>query len=127
MKSSNFSQIKELLNAYFDMLYFCDLDLFDRVFHPAALYATADEKPALIRNMQEYRPIIEKRESPSDRSEARHDVIDNIRLAGDNTAFAEVRCSIGQRDFVDFLTIIRTNNEWKIISKIFHISKKEAA
>lgn len=30
-----------------------------------------------------------------------------LPFAGENTAFARVRCSIGERDFVDFLTLVR--------------------
>jgi len=29
-------------------------------------------------------------------------------------------CSIGPKFFTDFLTLIRTDNRWQIISKVFH-------
>lgn len=125
--SSNFSDIQRLLIDYFDMLYFCDLDLFDRVFHTQAIYASGDEEPALFRNMQEYRRVITDRVPPSKDNEARQDVIDSIQFAGDKTAFAQVRCSFGHRDFTDFLTLIRVDNEWKIISKVFHFKHRKPA
>lgn len=46
---SAFSDIQEVLSQYFDTLYFCDLEKFDAVFHPQAIYATADEAPLLHR------------------------------------------------------------------------------
>ena len=44
-----------------------------------------------------------------------------IEIAGENTAMARVRCSIRSRDYVDFLTLVRTDGRWQIMSKIFQI------
>lgn len=120
-----FAEIQQLLQRYFDLLYSCDMRLFDEVFHPGAVYATADETPLLQRDMATYRDVLSKRESGAARGDNRHDVIDAIEFAGDNTAFARVRCSIGQRHFVDLLSMVRTNGRWQIISKIFHIEKNK--
>lgn len=120
-----FSEIHDLLNQYFDALHFCDLEKLDRVFHPQAIYATADEQPFLYRDMPTYREVIANRTSPASRSEQRNDVIDAIELAGNNTALARVRCSIGDRDFQDFLSIVRTQGRWQIIAKVFQIIEKK--
>lgn len=116
-----FADIGVVLRDYFDALYFCDVAKLQRVFHPKAIYATADEIPLLHRTMQEYIPVVAARQSPASRGESRKDHIDMIELAGENTAMARVRCSIGPRDFVDFLTLIRTDGRWQIMSKIFQI------
>ncbi|MCW8880024.1 MAG: nuclear transport factor 2 family protein [Kangiellaceae bacterium] len=121
---SNFQKIESVLQDYFDALYYCDLKKFSKVFHSDAVYATADEPSLLVRNMNEYFSVIEARESPASRKEQRKDYIESVELAGDNTAFARVRCSIANRDFVDFLTLVRTENSWKIIAKIFHFTEK---
>lgn len=118
-----FAQVQQLLQRYFDLLYSCDLQLFDEVFHPGAIYVTADETPLLQRDMTTYREVLAKRESGALRGDSRHDVIDAIEFAGENTAFARVRCSIGGRHFVDFLSLVRSNGRWHIISKIFHVEK----
>jgi hypothetical protein len=115
-----FQDISARLADYFDALYFCDTEKLKRVFHPKAIYATADEMPLLYRTMEEYVPIVAARQSPASRGEPRLDHIDAIELAGDNTALARVPCSIGARDFVDFLTLVRTDGEWRIIAKVFH-------
>ncbi|MEQ9200292.1 MAG: nuclear transport factor 2 family protein [Rhodospirillales bacterium] len=31
-----------------------------------------------------------------------------------------MNCSIGDRYFTDFLSLIKTDGEWRIISKVFH-------
>jgi hypothetical protein len=120
-----FQDICTLLQDYFDALYFCDVEKLERVFHPQAIYATADETPLLYRTMTEYVPVVAARQSPASRNEARRDHIDAIDIAGDNTAVARVRCSIGSRDFVDFLTLVRTDGQWRIIAKVFQIIERQ--
>ena len=114
-------EITQIINLYFDTLYYCDLDKFDRVFHKKAIYATADEAPLLFHNMTEYRKIIAERVSPASTNELRKDFIDNIKLAGKNTAIVSVRCTIAQSNFIDFLTLVREDGQWRVIAKVFHI------
>ncbi|WP_422375092.1 nuclear transport factor 2 family protein [Roseibium sp.] len=123
--SNALTDIQSVIGDYFDALYHCDTVLLEKVFHPKAVYATADETPLLHRTMAEYVPVVAKRQSPASRGEARRDVIDEIQLAGDNTAFARVRCSIGNNDFTDFLTFVREDGRWKIMAKIFQIKPRE--
>ena len=120
---SDFSGVNQALNIYFDALYYCDTDRLAIAFHPKAIYATADESPLLYRTMDEYFPIVAARESGASRAEARRDVIDGIEFAGNNTAFARVRCSIGPRNFIDFLTLVRLEKRWQIMSKVFQITE----
>lgn len=114
-----FEEIQALLRTYLDGLHHSDTDSLRRVFHPSAVYATADESPLLIRDMDEYMAIVAKRPSPASRGEPRLDAIESIELAGRNTALARVRCSIGRRDFIDFLSLVRENGRWRILSKVF--------
>ena len=123
MKSA-LAAIADLLADYFDALHHCDVALLRKVFHPRALYATADETPLLYRDMATYFGAVAARPSPASRGEARRDAIDAIDLAGDNTALARVRCSIGNRDFVDFLSLVRENGQWRIIAKVFQIIER---
>lgn len=123
--TSAFDDINSVLKEYFDALYLCDIDRLHRVFHPKAIYVTADEMPLLYRTMEEYVAVMAARQSPASRNETRRDHIDAIDLAGENTAVARVRCSIGQRDFVDFLTMVRTDDRWRIIAKVFQIIERQ--
>ena len=121
-----FQSITAVVRDYFDALYFCDVEKLRHVFHPQAIYATADETPFLHRTMAEYVPVVAARQSPASRNEPRRDYIDAIELAGENTAFARVRCSIGSRDFVDFLVLVRVEGRWQIISKVFQIIERQS-
>jgi len=114
------SQLHDALQDYFDGLYHCDMMLLRAVFHPNAIYVCATEEPLVLLTMDEYFPIVEAREPPSARGEQRLDTIETISFAGPRTAFARVRCAIGNRYFTDFLTIIEQDGRWQIISKVFH-------
>jgi Putative lumazine-binding len=121
-----FDEIGDLLRGYFDALHFCDVEKLRRVFHPQAIYATADETPFLYRTMDAYVAVVAARQSPASRREPRRDHIDAIELAGEKTALARVRCSIGSRDFVDLLTLVRTDGAWRIIAKVFQIVDRKS-
>lgn len=118
---SHYQDVVRVLGEYFDALYYCDTDKIRDVFHDKAIYATADEPNFLFRDMKEYTQVIAERESPASRNEVRRDVVDSIEFAGNKTARARVRCSIGSRDFVDFLTLVREDDRWLIIAKVFQI------
>lgn len=122
---TDFVAVSDVLGTYFDGLYHADTDRLEIVFHPKAIYATADETPMLYRTMDEYFPVVAKRESPASRNEPRRDVIESIEFAGENTAFARVRCSVGSKDFIDFLTLVRTEGAWRIMAKIFQITERQ--
>jgi len=113
--------VRALLEHYFEALHEADPEKLRSILHPQAVYATADEQPALVRDLETYLRVVEARESPAARGEARRDQVDTIEFAGDNTARAKVRVSFHGRDFVDFLTLIRVQGRWWIIAKVFQI------
>jgi len=43
-----------------------------------------------------------------------------IDQSGPNSALAKVTLSIGNRNFTDYLTLLRIDGEWKIIAKAYH-------
>lgn len=114
-------EIEKILGDYFDALHNSDAELLSKVMHPKAIYASADEQPLLYRTMDEYLPTVAARASPASRKEARHDLVESISVAGDRTAHARVRCAIGPRRFVDFLSLIYVEGRWQIIAKVFQI------
>ncbi|MBA8889226.1 4-oxalocrotonate tautomerase [Dokdonella fugitiva] len=113
------------LDDYFDGLHHSDTARLRRVFHPAALYACATDGSLLLRTMDEYFPVVDARPSPASRGEPRHDRIVSIEFAGPVTAFARVECAIAPKAFVDFLTLVRLDGRWRILSKVFHYERMD--
>ncbi|MEO1251339.1 MAG: nuclear transport factor 2 family protein [Pseudomonadota bacterium] len=123
---SALSEIENVIEEYLDGLHRADTERLKSVLHPKAVYGTADEATPLIRGMDEYFAEVAKRVSPASQGEKRNGVIDRIDIAGENTANARVRCTMNGRDFVDFLSFIRTEGEWRILSKVFQVAEAEA-
>jgi len=112
--------VKSVLSKYFDGLYNSDTLLLAEAFHPRAHYVCATDGTLLYRDMDEYFLIVDKRPSPASGGETRNDRILSVEFAGPVTAHARVKCSIGEKFFTDFLTLICVDRKWQIISKVFH-------
>lgn len=112
--------IADLLRRYYDALYRCDTALLATVFHANAQYFTASSGELLHLDMQSYFPIVEQRTSPESAGDAYTFSIESIELAGAVTAIARMRSSMLGKDFIDLLTLIQLEGEWKIIAKVFH-------
>lgn len=119
-----FAPVAAVLSRYFDGLYTSDTGLLAEVFHPAARYVCAVGGLVDL-GMDEYLPMVDRRPSPESRDEPRRDRIAGIEFAGPVTAFARVHCSIGPKDFTDFLTLIFIEGRWRIIAKVFHYDLRD--
>lgn len=118
--STDFIAVTKIISKYFDGLYNSDTSLLAEVFHPRAHYVCATDETLLYRDMDEYFPIVAKRPSPASRGEKRNDRILSLEFAGPVTAKVRAECSIGEKFFTDFLTLIFVDKKWLIISKVFH-------
>ncbi len=121
---TDFQAVAEVLGIYFDGLHHSDTRRLGRVFHPKAHYVSVTDGTLLYRDMAEYFPLVDARPSPASRGEARRDEIVSIEFAGPVTARAVVRCAIGPKHFTDFLTLIKIDGRWQIVSKVFHCEEE---
>jgi 4-oxalocrotonate tautomerase len=119
------AEITEAMTLYFDGLYHSDVVRLRRIFHPRAQYVCVTDGTLLYKTMPEYFEIVAAREAPASRGEARRDEIVSIDIAGENTAFVKAHCAIGPKYFTDYLTLIRDEWRWQIISKVFHYDLAE--
>ncbi len=122
---SDFAGVTAALHTYFDGLHHSDTGRLAQVFHPQAIYCCATEGHLLHRSLAEYFPIVDQRPSPASGGQARRDRILSIEFAGPVTAFARVECAIAPRFFTDFLTLVRLDGRWQIVSKVFHFDVVE--
>jgi Putative lumazine-binding len=120
MTQQDFDAVIPVLQTYFDGLYHSDTGRLRQVFHPRAQYVSVTEGTLLYRDMAEYFPVVDARPSPASRGEVRRDEIVSIEFAGPVTARAVLRCAIGTKRFTDYLTLIRLDGRWQVISKVFH-------
>ena len=70
--------------------------------------------------MVEGRPVGQGQAAASAR-----DRIVSIDFSGPGTAFAKVECQIPPRYFTDYLTLLKVDGRWQVISKSFHTVTKD--
>lgn len=118
--AQEFEAVAGVIAEYFDGLYHSDTARLRRVFHPLAHYVSATEGTLLHRTMEDYFAVVDARPAPASRQEPRVDRILAIEFAGPVMARATLTCAIGEKFFTDWLTFIRLDDRWQVISKVFH-------
>jgi len=76
----NYAAVIELLDKYYDGLYYGDTALLRDVFHPKARYVTVSGGQLLQLDMASYFPIVEARTSPQQLGEPYGFQIDSLEL-----------------------------------------------
>lgn len=118
----NFSSLPDLdeaIQLYFDVLYECDLDKFDRVFHPTCnLYSPGDPEVAVV-TLPNYRKIVAGRTPPSSSGFEREEQVDAVLFASADVAMVFLSSRVGERRFKDLLSFVRALDGWKIVAKTY--------
>jgi len=115
------SEIRGLIQTYFDASYESSAEKMAQVFHDGAhIYGHGAngelndmEKDFFVNLVGTPRPGAPKAEY------ARQDEIIAIDFTGDNTAVARVKLRVMNTLFTDMLCFMRLNGKWGVISKVF--------
>lgn len=108
------------LNRYFDLLYTCDVTQFDEVFGSHCSLQSADAHgTATVLPAAAYRDVLRKRTPPAASLAARDDRVLSIDVSEDRIATAKVRVRIHDKTYLDYLSLLRTSDGWRIVSKVF--------
>lgn len=112
--------IQQALQIYFDVMYECDLNKFDLIFHPTSSLFTMKDGEFSLRPFAQYRAEIATRTPPKSVGHSRLDDILQIGVLSPEIAFAQVRVRIFEKVFVDNLNLLKFEGRWMIVAKIFH-------
>jgi len=123
---TDYEAVVAVMASYFDGLHHSDTSMLKQVFHREAHYACASDGSLLHLTMGDYFAIVDKRPSPASRGDARSDRIVAIEFGGPTMAFVKAECAIAPKTFIDFLTLLKLDGRWQIMSKVFHYELKGA-
>ncbi|HTR86251.1 MAG TPA: nuclear transport factor 2 family protein [Reyranella sp.] len=124
--SSDVAAIEKVLHTYFDGLYEGDTKKLGEAFHPAShLYAAGPDGKAIDWPREKWFEYVSGRPSAKSQGSARADRIVSIDFSGPNTAFAKVECQLPPRYFTDYLTLLKADGRWQVISKSYHTVMKD--
>ncbi|MEO1019136.1 MAG: nuclear transport factor 2 family protein [Pseudomonadota bacterium] len=112
-------EIEALLQRYFDGLYQADSAILRTVFHPQLAYVNAADSNHEFLDLDAYMARIDGRIPPAANNETRNEAIERITLKGGQMGVVEAQMSMFGRTFEDLLTVIRTDDGWKVLTKVF--------
>lgn len=126
MRADTFASVESTVQHYFDLMYDCNIDRFDEVFHPTAQLHGVMKGALVVWPAATYREILAQRRSPKASQAHRQEEILLLDAVGDDQALAKVRVRINDRVFVDHLCLLRVDGHWRVTSKTFHLEQEAA-
>jgi hypothetical protein len=113
-------QLLAAVQRYFDLMYDCDTAKFDRVFRNTAQLHGFREGQMSMWTADEYRQVLDKRQSPKSLGARREEEILLVDFASATQAVVKARVRINTLVFIDYLTFHNIDGEWIITSKAYH-------
>lgn len=114
----NHAAVLSVVDAYCKGVFTGDVELLRSVFHPkAALFAEVRGQP-YYRPLAEYLAVVAARQSP----EVLGEPFGMKPLAVEVTheiALAKVHCPMFDYNYIDYLSLVRWDGEWRIVNKVF--------
>lgn len=119
MTPSDYKQVGDLMETYFDGLHQADSTMLRNVFHPHLAYVCATEGDELYLDLETYMARVDGRDPPAKRGDPGEEQILEIAFASSRLAHVSARMTMMGRDFHDLLTLVRSGTEWRIVAKVF--------
>ncbi|APH71640.1 nuclear transport factor 2 family protein [Aquibium oceanicum] len=117
--TSDIAEVESAVWAYLNALHDGDVAGLARVFAPtSALYASA-EGAATALAIEPWLDRVRNRKSARDSGYDARNQIHSIEVVGD-MAMAKVSSVFPPKQFTDFLSLVRTNEGWRIAAKTYH-------
>ncbi|MEM7076817.1 MAG: nuclear transport factor 2 family protein [Pseudomonadota bacterium] len=125
MQDANTS-IHALMGRYFDGLYHSDSKVLRTVFHEDLAYVNGTSGTYEHMDLEAYMARIDARTPPASRGDPREEVVERIALKGDRIGLVEARMTMLGRNYQDLLTLIHTDDGWRVLTKVFSfVERKE--
>ncbi len=108
------------VQTYLDALFFGDVEAFRSVFHPLARLYSATEGKLVNLDVDAYLELVANRPSPEQKGDIRQDEIVSISIGSPTTAHVRLRDVYLPKRFLDDLTFVLIDGDWRIVSKVWH-------
>lgn len=113
-------EIRSFLNDYFDVLQDQNLTKFDNVFDSGSVLYSPQNGAVVVRPFNDYRVMVQGRESPESKDSPRLDEILMIDILSSEMALVKVRLRLFDSIMADYLNLMKVDGQWRIYAKHFH-------
>lgn len=111
--------IKKLMDDYFDVMHFQDMNLFDKVFHKDCVLYSAQGGELSIRPYAIYREAVATRKSPNELGESRNDKVLMIDQVSPTLALVKPQLTMFGGLMQDYLNLVFLDGQWWIMAKMW--------
>ncbi|WP_298839739.1 nuclear transport factor 2 family protein [uncultured Roseobacter sp.] len=125
MTRSDETRVRAVMQLYFDGLYHSSSDILRSVFHPDLAYVNGTAGTYEHMGLEDYMARIDARTPPASRGDPREEVIERIEFKGDRIGVVEARMTMMGRNYQDLLTIINTDDGWRVLTKVFSFVERK--
>ncbi|WP_417818549.1 nuclear transport factor 2 family protein [Tritonibacter scottomollicae] len=125
MSGSYDAEVQDLMTRYFEGLYHSNSAILRTVFHPDLAYVNGTEGTYEHMGLDAYMTRIDARTPPASRGDARDEVIERITFKGTRIGMVEARMTMMGRNYQDLLTIIHTDQGWRVLTKVFSFVERK--
>jgi hypothetical protein len=114
-------EMSDALERYFDLMYDCDVQNFDRVFASTAQLHGFREGEMNCWGAAHYKEVLAGRTSPKAQGAPRETQVLLLDFTSATQALAKVRVRINDMFFVDYLSYHKIAGTWLVTSKAYHL------
>jgi Putative lumazine-binding len=125
--AGDIGSIEKVVWTYLDGLYEGDAGKIAKAFHEGSHLYSMHEGGVSDLPREKWLDMLKGRPSAKSKGLKRTDRIVSIDLSGPETAFVKLECSIHPRYFTDYLTLLKLNDGWRVVSKTFRTDVRTEA
>jgi hypothetical protein len=119
--------IEKVVWTYLDGLYEGDAGKIARAFREGSHLYSMHEGGVADLPREKWLEMVRGRPSPKSKGLKRTDRVVSIDLSGPETALVKLECAIPPRYFTDYLTLLKLNDGWRVVSKTFRTDVRNDA
>ena len=120
MAKTQTQALSEAVQRYFDLMYDCDVSMFDRVFASTSQLHGFREGQMSCWPAAHYKEVLAGRTSPQALGATRDEQLLLLDITSSTQALAKVRVRINDMVFVDYLSYHKIDDSWLVTSKAYH-------
>lgn len=117
---SDQTQIEATIQTYFDCMFEASAEKTHAAFHPNAKITGYTPDGLVELSVSQFANMVSSGPSSKDKGAEAYLEILSLEIAGD-TAIARVRDDYLTARYLDTLSLLKTDGEWRIYNKLFHI------
>jgi len=118
MSETDFDAVLRVARAYYDAMLYGNAGSLANIFEPDARFQGLRDAEQIRRGLPEFIAMVSAPDAPRPRQEDYSVAVELIDVTGP-VAIVKVRDRFRGRNYLDYLTLVKTGPDWRIVNKAF--------